>query len=106
RRISAGASAGNGGAGNGCTKRSGSSRSTEFPMGRSSRQSLRSNRSRDIRFFVPVHLYGLVLDTDKLLRLRDEHELMVVEDCAQSICGRYRGGATGSAGQLAATSSG
>ena len=45
-------------------------------------------RRSDIRFFVPVHLYGLVLDTGKLLRLREEHELMVVEDCAQSIGGR------------------
>ncbi|MSV34718.1 MAG: DegT/DnrJ/EryC1/StrS family aminotransferase [Bryobacterales bacterium] len=58
----------------------------------------------DIRFFVPVHLYGFVLDTSKLLRLREEHELLVVEDCAQSICGRCRGETTGTAGQLAATS--
>ena len=61
-------------------------------------------RRSDIRFFVPVHLYGLPLDTGKLLRLREEHELMVVEDCAQSVCGRGRGGTTGTAGQLAATS--
>lgn len=58
----------------------------------------------DIRFFVPVHLYGLALDTSKLLLLREEHKLMVVEDCAQSVCGRYRGETTGNAGQLAATS--
>lgn len=61
-------------------------------------------RRSDIRFFVPVHLYGFVLDTGRLLRLREEYDLMVVEDCAQSICGRCRGETTGNAGQLAATS--
>ncbi len=40
---------------------------------------------RDIRFFVPVHLYGFSLDAGALLRLRDEHDLLMVEDCAQSI---------------------
>lgn len=39
---------------------------------------------RDIRFFVPVHLYGFAPDPDALLRLRDEHDLLMVEDCAQS----------------------
>jgi len=52
-------------------------------------------RRSDIRFFVPVHLYGFALDSAKLLRLRDEHKLLMVEDCAQSI---------GAAGDLAATS--
>ena len=52
-------------------------------------------RRRDIRFFVPVHLYGFTLDPTALLQLRDEHELLMVEDCAQSIK---------AAGDLAATS--
>jgi dTDP-4-amino-4,6-dideoxygalactose transaminase len=49
----------------------------------------------DIRFFVPVHLYGFLLDRNSLLRLRDKHELLMVEDCAQSIA---------AAGDVAATS--
>lgn len=49
----------------------------------------------DIRFFVPVHLYGFPLDCIALRRLRDQHELLVVEDCAQT---------NQSAGQIAATS--
>ena len=52
-------------------------------------------RRSDIRFFVPVHLYGFALDPVALRRLRDEHGLMIVEDCAQT---------TQSAGQIAATS--
>jgi dTDP-4-amino-4,6-dideoxygalactose transaminase len=52
-------------------------------------------KRRDIRFFVPVHLYGFAIDPNALLRLRDQHELLMVEDCAQSIQ---------ATGQIAATS--
>jgi len=52
-------------------------------------------RRSDIRFFVPVHLYGFALDSNALLRLRDDHELRMLEDCAQSVAG---------AGAVAATS--
>lgn len=50
---------------------------------------------RDIRFFVPVHLYGFSLDAGALRRLRDQHGMLMVEDCAQSMR---------AAGDLAATS--
>lgn len=50
---------------------------------------------RDIRFFVPVHLYGFMLDPVALRRLRDQYGLRMVEDCAQSMR---------AAGDLAATS--
>lgn len=50
---------------------------------------------RDIRYFVPVHLYGFALDAGALLRLRDEHDLLMVEDCAQSVA---------AVGEVAATS--
>ena len=58
----------------------------------------------DIRFFVPVHLYGHALDVGGLRRLREEFGLHIVEDCAQSIGAKFLGEATGTAGQLAATS--
>ena len=81
-------------------------------------------RAPDIRYFVPVHLYGHSLDLDRLKTLRDRFELRVIEDCAQSIgarwedCAqsigaRWRGvtsdtaigtAATGTVGQAAATS--
>jgi dTDP-3-amino-3,4,6-trideoxy-alpha-D-glucose transaminase len=50
----------------------------------------------DIRFFVPVHLYGQCLDLHGLL---EEFDLRIVEDCAQSI-----GTHSGIIGQAAATS--
>jgi len=58
----------------------------------------------DIRFFVPVHLYGHALDSGKLRGLRQEFGLQIVEDCAQSVEARFRGEPTGTAGQAAATS--
>src|SRR5690242_10537126 len=57
-----------------------------------------------IRFLVPVHLFGHALDLVKLRRMREEFDLKIVEDCAQSIDARFRGEHTGSAGQMAATS--
>jgi dTDP-3-amino-3,4,6-trideoxy-alpha-D-glucose transaminase len=57
-----------------------------------------------IRFLVPVHLYGHAMNMAELERLKDDFGLRLVEDCAQSVGAAWSGRATGSAGQLAATS--
>ncbi len=58
----------------------------------------------DIRFLLPVHLYGHPLDPDRLARIIARFDVMVVEDCAQS-AGASRGGRpTGVTGRMAATS--
>jgi dTDP-3-amino-3,4,6-trideoxy-alpha-D-glucose transaminase len=57
-----------------------------------------------VRGFVPVHLYGQLLDLDTLRDLNAHYELSIVEDCAQSVGAKWRGRSTGSIGQLAATS--
>jgi dTDP-3-amino-3,4,6-trideoxy-alpha-D-glucose transaminase len=59
----------------------------------------RLSRRPFIEYFIPVHLYGQALDMPELRRLRDDFDLRMVEDCAQSI-----GTRTGTVGQLAATS--
>jgi len=58
----------------------------------------------DIRFFVPVHLYGNAVNLVRLRALRERFGLAIVEDCAQSILGSSDGAFTGTAGQMAATS--
>jgi dTDP-4-amino-4,6-dideoxygalactose transaminase len=58
----------------------------------------------EIRFLVPVHLYGNALDMAALRELRAEFDLRVVEDCAQAVLARSAGMPAGSAGHLAATS--
>jgi dTDP-3-amino-3,4,6-trideoxy-alpha-D-glucose transaminase len=58
----------------------------------------------EIRFLVPVHLYGHALDLERLARLRERFGLRMVEDCAQAVGATSRGAPVGSAGELAATS--
>ena len=59
---------------------------------------------RAIRFLVPVHLYGFALDMRELQRLKDDFDILIIEDCAQSIGATYRGVSAGTVGQVAATS--
>jgi len=62
------------------------------------------DRHRDIRFFVPVHLYGHPLDLSRLAALRRDFDCRIVEDCAHSIGANHEGRPTGTAGDIAATS--
>jgi dTDP-4-amino-4,6-dideoxygalactose transaminase len=61
-------------------------------------------KRRDIRFMVPVHLYGHALNLRELRALQEEFGCLIVEDCAQSISASFDGSPTGSAGEMAATS--
>ena len=62
-------------------------------------------RRSDIRFIIPVHLYGHSLDLARLRRLSSEYRVSIIEDCAQSILSRDSAGDTaGTAGIMAATS--
>jgi dTDP-3-amino-3,4,6-trideoxy-alpha-D-glucose transaminase len=58
----------------------------------------------DIRFFVPVHLYGHALDGVALAAIANEFDCATVEDCAQSIGAAHNGIRAGGAGRMAATS--
>jgi dTDP-4-amino-4,6-dideoxygalactose transaminase len=53
---------------------------------------------------LPVHLYGRPADIDGILKLAAEHELWVVEDCAQSHGARWNGRRAGSYGNHSAIS--
>jgi dTDP-4-amino-4,6-dideoxygalactose transaminase len=59
---------------------------------------------RGIRAVVPVHLYGHAIAPAALTALAAEHDIAVVEDCAQSAGARRDGRPTGTAGIVAATS--
>lgn len=60
-----------------------------------------SERSRAI---LVVHLYGCPADMDALKTLADEHELLLIEDCAQAHGAEYRGRKVGTIGDLGAFS--
>jgi dTDP-4-amino-4,6-dideoxygalactose transaminase len=63
---------------------------------------LRADRS--IRAVMPVHLYGHPLDPAELERLTTEHDVIVIEDCAQSAGAARDGKPTALAGIAAGTS--
>ena len=63
---------------------------------------LRADRS--IRAVMPVHLYGHPLDPAALKRLAAAHDVVVIEDCAQSAGAARDGKPTGLAGIAAGTS--
>lgn len=51
-----------------------------------------------------VHLYGHPCDMDRLSALCKEHDLFLIEDCAESIGSEYKGEKTGTFGDISAFS--
>ncbi|MDO9464169.1 MAG: aminotransferase class I/II-fold pyridoxal phosphate-dependent enzyme [bacterium] len=56
------------------------------------------------RAIIPVSICGLPADMDPIMELAEEHNLVVIEDNAQSILGYYKGRVTGSIGHFASFS--
>lgn len=56
------------------------------------------------RAIIAVHLAGWPCDIDPLMALAREHDLFVIEDCAQAHGARYKGRSVGSIGHAAAWS--
>jgi len=52
------------------------------------------------KVIVMVHLYGLTADMDPIMELAEQHDLIVVEDCAQAPGARYKNRRVGSIGHL------
>jgi len=50
---------------------------------------------------IPVHLYGMPAEMDRIKSIADRHGLPVIEDAAQAHGARYRGNRVGQFGQIA-----
>ena len=58
----------------------------------------------DVRLIVAAHLYGTPCKMDEIRRIAEAHGALIVEDAAESLGSLYRGGQTGSFGDIAAIS--
>ena len=56
--------------------------------------------SPNTRALICVHLAGMPCDMDPIMQLAAEHNLLVIEDCAQAHGARYKGRAVGSIGHV------
>ncbi|PYX10829.1 MAG: transcriptional regulator [Acidobacteria bacterium] len=59
---------------------------------------IRSRITDKTRAIIPVHLYGQMADMDAVMRVADQHGLVVIEDAAQAIGAEYKGRRAGSIG--------
>jgi dTDP-4-amino-4,6-dideoxygalactose transaminase len=53
---------------------------------------------------MPVHLYGNVVDMDKVRAFAKKHKIFVIEDNAEAFGGEYKGKKTGTMGEIAGCS--
>jgi len=60
-----------------------------------------SNKTKAI---IAVHLCGHPAEMDQIMKIADDHDLMVIEDCAQAIGAEYRGKIVGGLGHVSAFS--
>ena len=56
--------------------------------------------TKKTRAIIPVHLYGQTADMTPILAFAKQHNLRVIEDCAQSAGSEYAGRKTGSLGDI------
>ena len=67
-------------------------------------ESIRAVLSPKTRAVICVHLAGMPCDMDPIMALAQEHDLFVIEDCAQAHGATYKGRSVGSIGHVGAWS--
>ena len=67
-------------------------------------QSIKAVLTPNTKAIIVVHLAGMPAEMDDIMALAQEHNLFVIEDCAQAHGARYKGKAVGSIGHIGAWS--
>ena len=60
--------------------------------------------SERTKAIIPTHMHGNPSDMDKIMAVAEKHNLVVIEDCAQSFLASYKGRVTGSIGHMSSFS--
>jgi dTDP-4-amino-4,6-dideoxygalactose transaminase len=65
---------------------------------------IRDKITSKTKFIMPVHLYGQCADMDKIIKIAQEYNLKIIEDCAQAVGAEYKNIKAGNFGIAAAFS--
>lgn len=63
-------------------------------------KSIEANITESTKAIVVVHLAGNPADMDEIMRIAEQHNLMVIEDCAQAYMTYYKGKLVGTIGHI------
>ncbi|WP_298314744.1 DegT/DnrJ/EryC1/StrS aminotransferase family protein [uncultured Aquimarina sp.] len=63
-------------------------------------ESLKSVITQNTKAIIAVHLYGHPCDMDELLKIASDHDLKIIEDCAQAHGAEYKGKRIGAIGDI------
>lgn len=61
---------------------------------------LATHDASKVKAVIPVHLYGQAADMDPIMAIAKKYNIKVIEDCAQSFGGDYKGKMTGGFGEF------
>ena len=67
-------------------------------------EKVREKITEDTEAILPVHLFGQPADMDAFVEIAEEHDLYLIEDCAQAHGAEYKGRKVGSIGDMGAFS--
>lgn len=65
---------------------------------------IESKITKATKAIIPVHLYGNAVNMEEVMRIANKHDLIVIEDCAQSHGATYNGKLTGTFGHASSFS--
>lgn len=63
-------------------------------------QSIREKITERTKAIIVVHLFGHPADMDEIMEIAREHNIIVIEDCAQAPCATYKGRPVGTLGHM------
>jgi perosamine synthetase len=64
-------------------------------------ETIRDKLTPKTKAIVVVHLYGLCIDMEEIVSITKQHDLWLIEDCAQALGSSYKGQKCGTFGHLA-----